>query len=553
VTLKYRAFISYSHVDANWAKWLHRALESFSIDKDLVDRETTRGTIPKALRPIFRDRDDFTAGHTLTEHTLAALDASRALIVICSPSSAKSPYVNEEIRLFKTRHPDRPVIPLIVVGKPGDPELECFPPPLQFKLDAKGRITKRPVEILAADAREEGDGKNLALAKVIAGLLGLSSDDVFRRAERERRAVARRRRRLQALVGVLFAGIVIGLLAWWHQTYLKAQIYWLTSVRPYVLTVEAEQALKPSNIFRECEDCPAMVVVPAGSFTMGSPKSRDGTGWESPQHEVVMARPFAVAKYEVTFAQWETCVAALGCPQVSDGGWGRGERPVTNVVWDEAQQYVNWLSKLTGRPYQLLSEAEWEYAARAGTTTPYSFGSDRALLGEFAWHQGNSDFKTHPVGEKKPNGFGLHDMHGNVWEWVQDCWHDSYEGAPTDGTAWTGGYDCRDRLTRGGSVGERNFTSAERFYWFTHARLDNLGFRVARTLGPRGIGSPRPGPSHANDRRSLRVGRIKAKGAARAGYHPKIAAEMSPLGRNPSYSSSRVKLWLPMVWPLLLN
>ena len=338
---------------------------NFPIDKDLVDRETTRGTIPKALRPIFRDRDDFTAGHTLTEHTLAALDASRALIVICSPSSAKSPYVNEEIRLFKTRHPDRPVIPLIVVGKPGDPELECFPPPLQFKLDAKGRITKRPVEILAADAREEGDGKNLALAKVIAGLLGLSSDDVFRRAERERRAVARRRRRLQALVGVLFAGIVIGLLAWWNQTYLKAQIYWLTSVRPYVLTVEAEQALKPSNIFRECEDCPAMVVIPAGTFTMDSPKSRDGTGWESPQHEVVIARPFAVAKYEVTFAQWETCIAALGCPQVSDGGWGRGERPVTNVVWDEAQQYVTWLSKLTGRPYQLLSEAEWEYAARA--------------------------------------------------------------------------------------------------------------------------------------------------------------------------------------------
>ena len=142
VALKYRAFISYSHADTAWAKWLHRGLESFRIDKDLVGRETETGTIPKTLHPIFRDRDDFTAGHTLTEQTLAALDASAALIVICSPAAAKSHYVNEEIRLFKSRHPERPVIPLIVDGKPGDPELECFPPALKFKLDAKGRIGK---------------------------------------------------------------------------------------------------------------------------------------------------------------------------------------------------------------------------------------------------------------------------------------------------------------------------------------------------------------------------------------------------------------------------
>jgi hypothetical protein len=118
VAYKYRAFISYSHADMSWAKWLHRALEGFRIDKDLVGRETSTGAIPKSLRPIFRDRDDFTAGHTLTDQTLAALDASHALIVICSPSAAKSDYVTEEIRLFKSRHPDRPVIPLIVDGKP---------------------------------------------------------------------------------------------------------------------------------------------------------------------------------------------------------------------------------------------------------------------------------------------------------------------------------------------------------------------------------------------------------------------------------------------------
>lgn len=203
VALKYRAFISYSHIDTASAQWLHRGLEGFRIDKDLVGRKTEIGTVPKSLRPIFRDRDDFTAGHSLTEQTLEALDGSEALVAICSPSAAKSHYVTEEIRLFKSRHPNRPVIPLIVDGKPGHPELECFAPSLRFKLDAKGRITKKKVELLAADAREEGDGKNLALAKVVAGLLGVTSDDVFRRAERERRRKARIRNSVIAVLAFL--------------------------------------------------------------------------------------------------------------------------------------------------------------------------------------------------------------------------------------------------------------------------------------------------------------------------------------------------------------
>jgi len=200
VALKYRAFISYSHADTAQAKWLHRGLEGFRIDGDLAGRETKSGPIPKTLKPIFRDRDDFTAGHTLTEQTLAALDASSALIVLCSPAAAKSHYVNEEIRLFKWRHPKLVVIPLIVDGKPGDPERECFPLALKFKVDSKGRIGKKPLELLAADAREEGDGKPLALAKVIAGLLDVTSDEVFRRSERERRRKARVR---NGVIGVL--------------------------------------------------------------------------------------------------------------------------------------------------------------------------------------------------------------------------------------------------------------------------------------------------------------------------------------------------------------
>lgn len=209
----YRAFISYSHADTGWAKWLHRRLEGFRIDKDLVGRETPTGIIPKNLCPIFRDREDFTAGHTLTEQTLAALDASHALIVICSPASSKSQYVTEEIRLFKSRHPDRSVIPLIVSGKPGDPELECFPPSLRFTLDEEGKISDERLEVLAADAREEGDGKNLALAKVVAGLLAVSSDDVFRRAERERRRQGRIRNGIAGAIAVL---ILIGSFLGWQ-------------------------------------------------------------------------------------------------------------------------------------------------------------------------------------------------------------------------------------------------------------------------------------------------------------------------------------------------
>jgi formylglycine-generating enzyme required for sulfatase activity len=262
---------------------------------------------------------------------------------------------------------------------------------------------------------------------------------------------------------------------------------WFTNVRPYLLTADAERALKPKDIFQECTDCPAMVVVPSGSFTMGSPDDpKSERNFAGPQREVTIAEPFAVGKYEVTVAEWDACVAALGCPRLTDEEWGRGERPAINLTWDEAQRYTTWLTKLMGRPYRLLSETEWEYAARAGTTTLFSFGDDEAVLGESASYHGNSDLKTHPVGEKKPNGFGLYDMHGNVWEWVQDCWHDSYDGAPTDGSAWTTGYDCGDRVLRGGSFGERdgNLASAERYWFPTNSRATNFGFRVARTLTP---------------------------------------------------------------------
>jgi hypothetical protein len=190
---KYQAFLSYSHRDTATAKLLHGRLEGFRVDKDLVGRETPMGPIPKHLRPIFRDRHDFDAGGTLAAQTVAALDSSAALILVASPAAANSKPVNEEIRLFASGHPDRLVIPVIIAGDPGDAEKECFPPALHREDESGGGI-------LAADLRDSGDGRELSLAKVIGRLIGLPPDEVFRRAERERRRKARLR---NVIIGVL--------------------------------------------------------------------------------------------------------------------------------------------------------------------------------------------------------------------------------------------------------------------------------------------------------------------------------------------------------------
>jgi MTH538 TIR-like domain (DUF1863) len=209
---KYRAFLSYSHRDTAWAKWLHRSLETYRIDKDLVGRDTAHGPVPKTLRPIFRDREDFSAGHSLSEQTLAALEASESLIVICSPNAAQSTYVNEEIRHFKALGRATQIIPVIVDGVPGDPERECFPSALRFKLGPDGALTGEREEPIAADARPVGDGKELARQKIAAGLLGLGLDEIVRRAARARK----RRNLFRISAGVAAALLVLATaLGWW--------------------------------------------------------------------------------------------------------------------------------------------------------------------------------------------------------------------------------------------------------------------------------------------------------------------------------------------------
>jgi formylglycine-generating enzyme required for sulfatase activity len=304
------------------------------------------------------------------------------------------------------------------------------------------------------------------------------------------------RRRTRILIGALTTVIVLGLLAYWNERSLREYYYWVAYVRGYVLTAQDERMLKPGDTFAECvktdgdysKYCPQMVVVPAGKFTMGSPATEEGhVGEEGPQHEVTIVRPFAVSKFEVTFDQWETCVEYGGCLRIRTAGttFGGGKQPASGVSWHDAQEYVQWLSGLTGQSYRLLTEAEWEYAARAGSTGPYSFEGDASVLGEYAWYSENSGGTTHPVGEKKPNVFGLYDVHGNVGEWVEDCYHENYNEYPTDGAAWaTDG--CSYRVVRGGSwfYVPQDLRSASRGGVQTDVRNDTLGFRVGRTLAP---------------------------------------------------------------------
>jgi len=231
-----------------------------------------------------------------------------------------------------------------------------------------------------------------------------------------------------------------------------------------------------------------MTVLPAGRFLMGSPPSEQGrSDDESPQHTVTIARPFAVSKFELTFDEWDACVANGSCLPTSDNGWGRGKQPTINVTWQDAQRYVAWLSKMTGKQYRLLSEAEYEYAARAGTQTAYPWGEEIGMGNANCNGCGSKwdDSKQPaPVGSFRPNGFGLYDMVGNVREWVEDCYHSNYEGAPTDGSAWTTA--CSRRVVRGGSWGDspRYLRVASRGANTPDLRVSILGFRVGRTLAP---------------------------------------------------------------------
>ena len=246
------------------------------------------------------------------------------------------------------------------------------------------------------------------------------------------------------------------------------------------LAVTAAHA-DPVKTFRDCPVCPEMVVIPAGSFVMGTPDNvrasanDSGNEKEKPARTLKMST-FSLGKYEVTQAEW---VAMMG----SNPSENEGERfPVDHVSWEMAQSFVEKLSKITGKKYRLPSEAEWEYAARAGSTHEYYDSDDVNSLDQYAWFKGNSDMEVHPVGKKKPNRFGLYDMHGNVWEWTQDCWNPDYQGAPATQAAWEQG-NCESRVNRGGSWFNvaRMLRSAFRSRFSIELKSPYFGLRVARS------------------------------------------------------------------------
>ncbi len=254
---------------------------------------------------------------------------------------------------------------------------------------------------------------------------------------------------------------------------------------------------EPGEAFRDADYAPEMVIIGPGEFIMGAPEHEEeekADDNEGPPHRVGIAQPFALGKYVVTFEQFDYFVGASGYGHTpGDEGWGRGTRPVINVSWEDARAYVEWLSRETGETYRLVAEAEWEYACRAGTATLFSFGqaihTDQAnyagIFGYGSGALGEYRKKTVPVGSFPANGFGLHEMHGNVCEWVEDCWNENYAGAPGDGGAWRSG-DFSRRVLRGGCWFFRpwGLRSSVRLRYLADYRSHLFGFRVARTLAP---------------------------------------------------------------------
>ena len=260
-----------------------------------------------------------------------------------------------------------------------------------------------------------------------------------------------------------------------------------------VLAIVLAMAMSGASVFasgpalgemmRDCAECPELVVVPAGIFVMGSDSRHE---YERPPHTVTIAKPFAIGAYEVTFDEWGACVAAGGCDEVPDDhGWGQGRRPIINVTFAAVGTYLAWLSRHTGKAYRLPTDAEWEYAARGGTTAAFWWGDDvgenRANCRDCGseWSAKGSG----PVGSFDPNPYGLYDTAGNVWEWVADCWFKDHVGAPADGSARIGD-ECRYRVMRGGSwyYFSKNSRSAWRFRNDARVKSYGIGFRVLREL-----------------------------------------------------------------------
>ena len=308
---------------------------------------------------------------------------------------------------------------------------------------------------------------------------GISDDRVFWESVKDSRDVNEVKAYLEQFPRGIFAGIARARVAALDKAEPQAGIA-KPPRTPEPIVSPPVSALKPIRVFKDCDECPEMVAIPSGNFMMGVMVNPLGTSLpraeEQPQHSVTITE-FALGKFEVTQQEWFTVMGNF--PSKFKGR----NLPVEQVSWYEAQEFIKKLNAKTGKKYRLPSESEWEFAARAGSQADYSFGDDPSQLHRYAWFSENSSSTSHPVGGKIPNSFGVYDMHGNVWEWVQDCWNSDYVGAPTDGSNWGLG-DCSKRVARGGSWSgyPQSLRQAYRVGYDTALRGSVIGFRVARSL-----------------------------------------------------------------------
>jgi formylglycine-generating enzyme required for sulfatase activity len=454
---------------------------------------------------LFIDVDNLLAGQRFDDELAKALAACDVLIAIIGPRwmellkaksvSGERDYVREEIAGALQR---KIIVVPVLVGR-------------ESQFPSLPRAKDLPKDIRELVRRQKYDVAYERFSRDIAGL-----SDAIMRVRRPRFALSRVAWRWigATAIGVLAIGyvaahsvgvpvpwpwwdekdaLVKGLQDIWRETDSQADQGRMDSFQrtlwPWwdptsqVKSGSAERFRDLLANGQPCAFCPEMVVVPAGSFTMGSPQSEPDRDSGETQAKVTIAQPFAVAKFAVTFEEWDACLAAGGCNgyRPHDEGWGRGKQPVINVNLEDAKAYAAWLSRQTGKTYRLLSAAEREYVTRAGTRTTFWWGNE--ITPKQANYVDRHSTRTATVDSFEPNFWGLYNVHGNVWEWTEDCWNDSNEGNPGDGSARSDS-NCSSREVRGGAWDSppASLRSANRAKMQVDQQRNSLSFRVRRTV-----------------------------------------------------------------------